>query len=190
MREYNEDNEPRLREEWEFNHSFERMGLRNRPGRRATWKFNKANGKMVRENKKGGIDWWRYQTKILIPKLLPFAKRCKLSRPNTVVQEDKAPSHASKWQSPVFLSWDILRFLWPGNSPDLNMIEPCWPWMKRYTTSKGAPSISKTAKKLWLRCWARLPQTMIQKWIERIPRHIEEIIRLKGGNEYRKGRAH
>jgi hypothetical protein len=25
---------------------------------------------------------------------------------------------------------------------------------------------------------------MIQKWIERIPRAIEEIIRLNGGNEY------
>ena len=33
-----------------------------------------------------------------------------------------------------------------------------------------------------------LPQSEIQAWIERIPRHIQEIIRLEGGNEYAEGR--
>jgi transposase len=26
--------------------------------------------------------------------------------------------------------------LWPANSPDLNVIEPCWFWMKREMTKK------------------------------------------------------
>ena len=79
----------------------------------------------------------RYQKHILIPKLIPFALECKKDRPDTIVQEDKAPSHASKYQQPVFMDAGIIRLLWPGNSPDLNMIEPCWPWMKRKTTKKG-----------------------------------------------------
>ena len=29
---------------------------------------------------------------------------------------------------------------------------------------------------------------MIQAWIERIPWHIEQIIELEGGNEYKEGR--
>ena len=33
-----------------------------------------------------------------------------------------------------------------------------------------------------------MPQEVIQEWIKRIPRHIEEIIRLKGRNEYKEGR--
>ena len=82
----------------------------------------------------------------------------------------------------------ILRLLWCGNSPDLNMIEPCWPWMKRETTKKGAPRTRKEAEKAWTRCWEDLSQKRIQSWIERMPRHIAQVIRLRGGNEYREGR--
>ena len=44
--------------------------------------------------------------------------------------------------------------------------------------------------KAWVRCWEKeLTQERIQAWISRIPRHIQQIIELKGGNEYREGRA-
>ena len=43
-------------------------------------------------------------------------------------------------------------------------------------------------RKRWLEEWKRLPQRRIQKWIERIPRHIQEILRLEGGNQYKEGR--
>jgi hypothetical protein len=33
-----------------------------------------------------------------------------------------------------------------------------------------------------------MPQEVIQAWIERIPRHVREVIRLQGGNEYKEGR--
>ena len=67
-------------------------------------------------------------------------------RPNTMVQEDKAPCHTSKHQVVVFIDFRVLRFLWPGNSPDLNMIEPCWPWMKRRTTLLRAPRSRREAE--------------------------------------------
>ena len=143
---------------------------------------------MVRKGK-GGIDWYRYQKVILLPKLLPFAKECMKARPGTIVQEDKALCHASKHQNIVFMDAGVLRFLWPGNSPDLNMIEQCWYWMKKQTTRKGAPRNCITAIKAWPQCWTKsLKQEQIQHWIERIPRHIHEIIALDGGNEYREGR--
>jgi len=47
---------------------------------------------------------------------------------------------------------------------------------------------SSTFKKARYKAWHDLPQTSILAWIEHIPRHIEEIIRLKGGNEYEEGR--
>ena len=58
--------------------------------------------------------------------------------------------------------------------------------MKRRTTEKGAP---RTRKEAWTKCWKDLSQARIQEWIERISRHIAEVIRLKGGNEYREGRV-
>ena len=110
-------------------------------------------------------------------------------RPDAIVQKDKAPSHASKHQDLVFMNAQVLRLLWPGNSPDLNMIEQSWSWMKRKTTRKGASGIRITATKTWTQCWTKsLKQKQIQHWIERISRHIEEVIALSGGNKYREDR--
>ena len=81
----------------------------------------------------------------------------------------------------------VNRLLWPGNSPDLNPSEPGWYWLKRRVTKQGAPTKRKEMEKRWLKGWQDLPQTQIQQWIEAIPYHIQEIIRLKGGNEYKEG---
>ena len=182
-------NEPNARRNWELETGFRRLGLRNQRGRVPVWKFTEKTGKLTRSGK-GGVDWYRYQKKILLPKLIPFGKECQKDRPNTIVQEEKAPSHASKHQVQVFKDAGVFRLLWPGNSPDLNMIEPCWPWMKRKTTRKKPPQNRKIAEKIWAKCWMQdLDQSQIQSWIERIPRHIQEIIHCEGGNEYREGRT-
>jgi hypothetical protein len=60
--------------------------------------------------------------------------------------------------------------------------------MKRETTKKGAFTSDKKMKEAWIQCWEDLPQEKIQFWIERIPVHIQEVIRLEGGNEYKEGR--
>jgi hypothetical protein len=62
--------------------------------------------------------------------------------------------------------------------------------MKKTTTNRGAPQLRRKMEKSWYKAWNDLPQTSIQAWIERIPHHIQEIIRLKGGNEYQEGRRH
>ena len=84
-----------------------------------------------------------------------------MERLNILVIEDKAPVYTSKFQEPVFISIDILRLIWCGNSPDLNMIEPCWIWMKRETTKKGALRTRKEAEQAWTKCWEDLSQARI-----------------------------
>ena len=69
------------------------------------------------------------------------------------------------------------------------MIEPCWWWMKRRTTKKGAPKNRKDAIQAWKTAWNDLEQVQIQAWIERILIHIQEVIKLEGGNEYKEGRG-
>jgi hypothetical protein len=181
--------EPILRTEWELETGMERIGLQTRSGAKPQWRWDNKHGKLVRQGGKG-IDWWRYQACVLIPKLIPFAKDCQKDRPNTIVQEDKAPSHAHRAQQHVYDLNRILRLLWCGNSPDLNAIEPCWFWMKQATTKKGAPKSRQQAIEAWTKCWNELPQEKIQAWIERIPRHVQEIIKADGGNEYMEGRYH
>jgi hypothetical protein len=63
----------------------------------------------------------------MLAKLIPFAQECKKQRPNTLVQEDEAPAHAHHYQGSAYNLYDVQRLIWPGNSPDINAIEPCWP---------------------------------------------------------------
>lgn len=130
----------RFHAEWKLKQVARRLrvdGTRPR-GKAPQWKLNEENGKRVRKATAGGIDWWRYGKEILMKKLIPFAERRQLTRLSTIVQEDKAPSHSHKAQQEIFDIHHIQRLLWPDNSPDLNMIEPCWPYMKRRTTVRGA----------------------------------------------------
>jgi hypothetical protein len=132
-------------------------------------------------------DLYRYWKLILLSKLIPFAKECEKDRSDTLVQEDNASSHAHRHQNTVYILYDVIRLLWPGNSPDLNASEPAWFWLKRRTTAQGAPTNRKAMEQAWYRAWRELPQEQIQQWISAIPHHIKEVIRLEGGNEYKEG---
>lgn len=189
LKQLNDILEPIKRQEWEITTGIRRIHLtRNLGGKKPEWQWNEKNGKIVRNASKGGIDWYRYQQEILKPKLLPFAQDCQSERPGTIVQEDNAPAHAHHLQEKVFEDFNMAKLVWCGNSPDLNAIEPCWAYMKRTTTARGAPITKKGLKKVWTQCWKHLPQAKIQAWIERLPRHIEQIIEMEGGNDYREGR--
>ena len=61
--------------------------------------------------KGNGIDWYRYQKKVLIPKLISFAKECQKDHPNMVVQEDKAPTHNYYAQQKVYDLYYISHLL-------------------------------------------------------------------------------
>lgn len=190
LEELNDILEPAKRIEWELSNGVRRINLRRQiPGPKPQWRFTPQNGKLVRGGK-GGIDWYRYQTLVMIPKIIPFAKECaKALGIEMLVQEDKAPSHSHRYQAEVYSMYDVQRLIWPGNSPDLNMIEPSWNWMKRKTTKYGAPRNRADAEKAWKQAWKDLSQEQIQAWIQRIIRHISKIIELDGGNEYIEGRC-
>ena len=130
---------------WEIENRIRRLQATSIvPGRKPVFKHDESTRAYILREGKGGINWYWYQKVILEPLLLPFAKECLHERPNTLVQEDGAPSHASRYQQEVFDIWEISRLLWPPNSPDLNMIEPCWFWMKRHTTKCYGHQLSVT----------------------------------------------
>lgn len=139
----NKEAEGLKKAEWELNTAMRRTGLRNKRGKKPQWRWNQKNGKIIRGGT-GEIDWVRYQKHVLSPLLIPFAKICLQKRLDTLVMEDgdtywcfnalvfvqcllfKASSHISKNQNSVWIDAGILRLIWYGNSPDLNIIEPCW----------------------------------------------------------------
>ena len=174
---------------WEAQNALHRLhATRSQTGPHATFKHTKETGAFVLEEGKGGINWYQYQMKVLKPLLLPFAKKLLQKFGKVKVQEDNAKPHASIYNQKVFQIEEIQRLLWPGNSPDLNAIEPTWFWMKRETTKKGAITSNAELKEAWIKCWNDMPQELIQAWIDRIPAHIEEIIACNGNNLYKEGR--
>ena len=58
--------------------------------------MSEENGAIKRAAKKGGIDWYRYLIKCLLPVLIPFAIKCQINYPDTIIQEDKAPAYLLK----------------------------------------------------------------------------------------------
>ena len=78
--------------------------------------------------------------------------------------------------------------LWPANSPNLNMIEPCWFYIKVEIIKKGAIHLDEELRAVQVKCWEELPQWRIQAWIKRIIKHIKQVILLEGGNYYKDGR--
>jgi siroheme synthase len=60
-------------------------------------------------------------------------------------------------------------------------------WMKVKTTKQGPISSKAKLTESWKEHWRDLPQERIQDWVKRIMRHVQEAVRLKGGNEYKEG---
>jgi len=98
----NKEKEADDRLAWELEQQLHREAYFGRHGRRiggvpTKWRHSKENRAYVREKGHGGIDWWRYQQVILKPLLIPFVVECMVDRPETIIQEDKALSHASAY---------------------------------------------------------------------------------------------
>jgi hypothetical protein len=108
------------------------------------------------KDRKGGINWYRYQDEVLKPHLLPFIKTYKEALPNprkdTVVIEDRASAHKSAYADELYISWEVVKMFWPANSPDLNMIEPYWFYIKIETIKKGAITLDVELRAAWVKC--------------------------------------
>ena len=130
--------EPAAKKAWELDMWMSQLNLQQKPaGQTPQWCFTAKRGKVVQQGKEG-IDWYQYSKIILHQKLLPFTQECQKDQPKIIVQEDRATPHVSLHNLTLFGEYSLERLDWPGNSPDLNAIKPCWPWMK-WVTTKSSP---------------------------------------------------
>ena len=138
------------------------------------------------DRQRGGVDGYRHEQLVLLPKLLPFVRSQQEAGRQVVVLEDGAPAHNSQFDREFFVFNDLVKILWPGNSPDINASEHAWPWMRRQITKQGPPSTTKEqCAQQWRDQWQELPIEVINQWVLRIPNKIREIIKQHGDNSFK-----
>ena len=104
--------------------------------------------------------------------------------PLNIFQQNGASCHRSRYISNYLDERRIcLLSDWPSQSPDLNIIESLWSYLKaRIEICKPA-----NTEQLWKTCkeqWDRIPTENIKKLYQSIPRRIEEVIKMKGRNTH------
>ena len=68
--------------------------------------------------------------------------------------QDNAPDHKEKKTQAEIKRRKMLSIIWPPYSPDLNLIEKIWDWMKNYLQDTfpermGYNQLRKTVQKAW-----------------------------------------
>jgi DDE superfamily endonuclease len=109
-------------------------------------------------------------------------------RQNLIFQQDNASSHRSKYTTEWLRRHRIPCLKWPPYSPDLNLIEHVWSWMKNYIqkhyirTHYDAAKISKEQlRPIILEAWNAVPEDFIEKLYESWWRRCKAVIDARGG---------
>lgn len=97
-----------------------------------------------------------------------------------VLQQDNAPCHKSKMIK-TFMTENCIETLdWPPQSPDLNVIENVWSYIKRKRTADLSRTREETIEEV-TKLWEDIPLELLQSLINSVPNRLQKVINAKGG---------
>lgn len=147
----------------------------------------KPIGRMVKRNKglKGGIDWYRYETFAASPRLIPFKHDVIARYGHCYLVQDGAGAHTA-WQLRSLFDIEGLTVLpWPGNSPDLNQIEPAWYYLKQQVSKRRfVPTNKQATKEAYEQEWESFDRGKMAKYCGQIIEKMDRVLRAKGDNNF------
>ena len=138
--------------------------------------FKTSSGKQARN-----ITADEYRS-VLQKTLLPGGKAF-LGR-NWVFQQDGDPAHGrvgavlKSWNSASRPDVSLLQ-QWPGNSPDLNLIENVWAWVDRRVNEKGCSTFEEYKQEVCTQ-FAAYPRSMLTSLYNSMPKRLEEVMKNGG----------
>ena len=99
--------------------------------------------------------------------------------------EDGAKPYTSTNNAKLYQDYKIIRLRWAPNSPELNSIEHCWREIKLQIGKRPYRPLTMSKMKVaLLEEWARLPQELINKWIDNQEKRVLQVIAQKGDNRF------
>ena len=97
-----------------------------------------------------------------------------------VFQQDNAPPHTARSTKAFFAQKNIVVLQnWPPHSPDLNVIENIWAYMK-HAISRTNPQTLATLIACIKDCWHNLPVRVVHNLIDSIPGRLNKVIANNG----------
>ena len=118
-----------------------------------------------------------YIDEILEKEVKPLMEK----NPALIFQQDNAPCHTSASVKSWMRNCNLQVIEWPGNSPDLNIIENVWHKLK--LTINKTPIATREQLKIQVPLmWEKfISKEYLEKLIKSMPKRISEVISNKGG---------
>jgi len=111
------------------------------------------------------------------PTIKYYGMDCKTA----ILQQDNASSHTSAMTKRFLEKAKIAVLDWPVRSPDLNIIEHVWAYIKRRLDEYDVPP--RSMEELWERVqkiWVELPEDFIHRLYESLPARMKAVYKSRG----------
>lgn len=135
-----------------------------------------AKGPVLIVTDTGTINSETYCT-IICDQLIPAANT--LFPQGWILQQDNAPAHTANDTKSIFEDYNINTIPWPARSPDLNIIENCWSYMKSIIERRRPQSLQQL-KQFIEETWNSLPGDYIVNLYASLPTRLQKCIESNG----------
>ncbi|GFV79196.1 transposable element Tcb1 transposase [Trichonephila clavipes] len=145
------------------------------------WAGIMINGRMcLHVVANGTMTGQRYIDEVLLPHVRLFRGAV---GDKFVFMDDNATCHRTLAVQDCLDSESIQRLVWPARSPDLNPIENVWDALGRQVAGRNYPPTNKNTHILALtEEWDKLPQQLLDNFLQSMVRRVECCITLHGGH--------
>jgi transposase len=133
-------------------------------------------------------EWGSVNSEVYNTYVLSLVQEYCTQNPGCIFMQDNAPAHRSLETRINLLERDIHWIPWPPYSPDLNLIEHVWNWMKnwiqehywraKYNASKLKPA---QLKQIILEAWNAVPDSYIERLYDSWWERCQAVIDANGG---------